>query len=49
MPGSTPATCCWRDALPIEADDTSASLHDRLAELGAQLIVEALERLPRAA
>lgn len=33
--------------LPIEADDTSARLHDRLAVLGARVIVEALERLPR--
>jgi methionyl-tRNA formyltransferase len=34
-------------AIPITPDDTSASLHDRLAELGARSIVEALERLPR--
>ena len=33
-------------ALPITADDTSATLHDKLAELGARLIVDALERLP---
>jgi methionyl-tRNA formyltransferase len=31
--------------LAIGATDTGASLHDRLAELGAQLIVEALARL----
>jgi len=30
---------------PIGADDTSASLHGRLAQLGARLIVEALDRL----
>jgi methionyl-tRNA formyltransferase len=33
------------ESLPISADDTSASLHDRLAPLGGRLIVEALERL----
>lgn len=32
-----------REALPIQADDTTGSLHDRLADLGARLIVEALE------
>ncbi|NTV68587.1 MAG: methionyl-tRNA formyltransferase [Azonexaceae bacterium] len=35
-----------RGAFPIEAGDTTASLHDRLAELGAQLVVEALGKLP---
>jgi len=30
---------------PIGGDDTSASLHERLAALGARLIVEALQRL----
>jgi methionyl-tRNA formyltransferase len=34
-------------SLPIEPLDTSATLHDRLAELGGRLIVETLERLPR--
>ena len=33
-------------ALPINADDTTGSLHDRLAALGAEMIVEALRRLP---
>jgi len=33
-------------ALPIAAEDTAATLHDRLAELGAQLIVRALAALP---
>jgi len=33
-------------ALPIAGDDTSATLHDKLAALGAQLIVDALARLP---
>ncbi|HEX5802302.1 MAG TPA: methionyl-tRNA formyltransferase [Azospira sp.] len=31
---------------PIAADDTAATLHDRLAALGARLIVDALGRLP---
>ena len=33
-------------ALTIDADDTAASLHDKLAGLGARLIVEALEKMP---
>jgi methionyl-tRNA formyltransferase len=35
-----------RGAFPIAGDDTTASLHDKLAALGAQLVVEALPRLP---
>ena len=35
-------------ALPIAADETAGSLHDRLAELGAGLIVTALEKMPLA-
>ena len=35
-----------RGAFPIEATDTTASLHDRLAGLGARLCVEALGKLP---
>jgi len=35
-----------RAACPIGAADNAATLHDRLAERGAQLIVEALSRLP---
>lgn len=31
-----------QEAIPIGADDTAQSLHDRLAELGGQLIVQAL-------
>ncbi|UCV28562.1 methionyl-tRNA formyltransferase [Ferribacterium limneticum] len=38
-----------RGAFPIAATDTTATLHDRLAELGAKLVVEALGRLPLAA
>lgn len=35
-----------RGSFPIAADDTSATLHDRLAALGATLVVDALARLP---
>jgi methionyl-tRNA formyltransferase len=35
-----------RDAFDIAADDTTASLHDKLAALGARLIVDALAHLP---
>jgi len=35
-----------RGAFPITANDTTATLHDRLAALGAQLAVEALGKLP---
>jgi len=34
------------ESLSIANDDTAATLHDKLAALGARLIVEALERLP---
>ncbi|WP_280190060.1 methionyl-tRNA formyltransferase [Delftia sp. PS-11] len=34
---------CLVERLPIAADDTTASLHDKLAGLGGRLIVEALE------
>ena len=33
-------------ALPIAASDTTGSLHDRLAALGAKLMVQVLQRLP---
>lgn len=36
-----------RDALPIMATDTTGSLHDKLADMGGQLIVQALARLPQ--
>ena len=36
------------ELMPIAADDTSASLHDKLAELGARLIVTVLTQLERA-
>ena len=35
-----------RGAFPITAGDTTLSLHDRLAALGGELIVEALGKLP---
>ena len=34
---------CLLERLPIAGDDTTASLHDKLAALGSRLIVEALE------
>lgn len=36
-----------RQATAIGQEETTAELHDRLAEMGAGLIVEALDRLPR--
>ena len=35
-----------RQSTPIGAEETTAGLHDRLSEMGAGLIVEALARLP---
>ena len=35
------------EAMPIAADETGASLHDRLAQVGARLAVRALEGLER--
>lgn len=35
-----------RVATPITPEDTAASLHDRLAELGARLLADTLPRLP---
>lgn len=35
-----------RRAIPIAEDDTTGDLHDRLAALGAQMIVAAIARLP---
>ena len=34
-------------ATPIAADETAGSLHDRLAALGAELLVQVLPELPR--
>jgi methionyl-tRNA formyltransferase len=34
-----------REALPIEAVDTAVTLHDKLAAMGARMIVDALDRL----
>lgn len=36
-----------REILPISDTDTSASLHDKLAELGSRLIVDTLNALPQ--
>ncbi|EYD78024.1 Methionyl-tRNA formyltransferase [Rubellimicrobium mesophilum DSM 19309] len=36
-----------REAMAIGGTDTTGDLHDRLSDLGARLIVEALGRLPR--
>jgi methionyl-tRNA formyltransferase len=36
-----------REALPIAPDDTSSTLHDKLAALGARLVVQTLAQLPR--
>ncbi len=36
-----------RQSVPIEAQDTTAILHDRLSDLGARLIVHALANLPQ--
>jgi methionyl-tRNA formyltransferase len=44
--GLDTGACLLMRSIPIEADDTAASLHDRLAVLGGALIVEALQRLP---
>ncbi|MFD0667850.1 methionyl-tRNA formyltransferase [Ramlibacter sp. MAHUQ-53] len=35
------------ERLPIAAGDTTGSLHDKVADLGARMIVEALERVAR--
>lgn len=35
-----------RQAVPIGADDTTQDLHDRLSQLGAALILQALDKLP---
>ena len=34
-----------KESLPIASDDTTASLHDKLATMGARMIVEALRKL----
>ncbi|WP_434617879.1 methionyl-tRNA formyltransferase [Tabrizicola sp. M-4] len=35
-----------REATPIGTEETTQDLHDRLSQMGARLIVEALDRLP---
>ena len=37
----------WRQALPLSADETSATLHDKLTDLGAQGILQTLAQLPQ--
>jgi methionyl-tRNA formyltransferase len=37
----------WRQALSLSEDETSASLHDKLADLGAKGIVQTLAQLPQ--
>lgn len=37
------------ERLPIAADDTTASLHDKLAQLGGKMIVDALRKLEQGA
>jgi len=37
----------WRQALPITAEETSSSLHDKLATVGAQGMVHTLAHLPQ--
>lgn len=36
-----------KESLPIAAEDTTASLHDKLAAMGGRMIVDALRRLDR--
>jgi methionyl-tRNA formyltransferase len=44
-PGLDTGPVLLREAVPIGAEDTAGSLHDRLAGLGARLIVEAVARI----
>ena len=44
-PASTPARSCFAPPPPIGPRDTAGTLHDRLAALGARLIVDALAHL----
>ncbi|WP_136413741.1 methionyl-tRNA formyltransferase [Herbaspirillum sp. ST 5-3] len=37
------------ERIPIDAEDTTASLHDKLAELGAKMIVDAMRKLEQGA
>jgi methionyl-tRNA formyltransferase len=46
-PGLDTGPVLAQAATPIEADDDAGTLHDRLAELGAGLIVEVLDALDR--
>ena len=46
-PGLDTGPVLAAEAIPIAADDTAGSLHDKLAALGARLIVTALAQLER--
>ena len=48
-PASTPARCFAQAGAASRADDDAGTLHDRLAALGAELIVEALAEVEPAA
>jgi methionyl-tRNA formyltransferase len=39
----------WQEATPIGPDETAGALQARLAQLGARLVVQALQQLPHAA
>ncbi len=43
MSGLDTGDMCLLERLPITAADTTASLHDKLADLGGRMIVQALE------
>jgi methionyl-tRNA formyltransferase len=46
-PGLDTGPMLLKDTVPIDADTTAQGLHDRLAAMGADLIVTALDRLAR--
>ena len=43
MKASTPATCCCSAETPIHPDDTAGTLFERLAQLGAGLLLKTLD------
>jgi methionyl-tRNA formyltransferase len=47
MRGSTPAQCLRKDALPIQPDDSTATLQDRLAALGGVAVIRVMTDLAR--
>lgn len=44
--GLDTGACLLMRSIPIDTTDTAASLHDRLAALGGELVAEALRRVP---